>query len=198
MANKLTCPRCHQQLQKTTTAHGVFFGCPLCGGKALGLDVLRRTFARDEINAVWRRAIRSEGSRGTACPSCRNAMIEVSATSGEQPLRIDVCRLCHFLWFDADELVQLTPLPPQPAPREPELSTEARQALALAQVEMVAQQAERQERVERAGDLVVVLGELLGSPTSHKPFVPRHLSPVTLVIGAAIIGAIVALLLRLL
>jgi Zn-finger nucleic acid-binding protein len=40
-------------------------------------------------------------------------MIEVAATTEPEP-RIDVCRLCHFVWFDADELARFTPLPPPP------------------------------------------------------------------------------------
>ena len=176
----------------------MFFGCRSCGGKALGIDVLRRTFAREQINAVWRRAISGEGTAGPACPSCRNGMVEVSATEEELPLRIDVCRLCHFLWFDGDELARLTPLPPKPATAEPELPVTARQALAIAKVELMAEQAEREERAERTGDLLIVLGEVLGSPTFYEPTVPRHLSPLTLVIGGAIIAALVVLLLRLL
>ncbi|MBA2432843.1 MAG: zf-TFIIB domain-containing protein, partial [Chthoniobacterales bacterium] len=190
--------RCHHPLGKTTSPHGVFWSCAECGGKALGMDVLRRTFARDQINAVWRRAVAGTGAPGTACPSCRNAMIEVSASHDPEPLRIDVCRLCHFLWFDAEELARFTPLPPKPAPVVEELPLEARQALALAEVKSRSQQAERHERIERTGDLLVILGEVLGSPTHHKPFVPRHLSPLTLVIVGAIIAAVVVVFLRLL
>ena len=62
----------------------------------------------------------------------------------------------------------------------------------------MAEQSEREERAERAGDLLIVLGEVLGSPTYHTPFLPRHVSPLTLVIGGAIIAALVVLLLRLL
>jgi Zn-finger nucleic acid-binding protein len=198
MPRSLSCPRCHQQLEKTTTPHGVFFGCPSCGGKALGVDVLRRTFAREEINAVWRRAVSSEGTAGPACPSCRNAMIEVSATADEHPLRIDVCRLCHFLWFDADELARFTPLPPKPEPAEQELPPEARQALAIAQVQLMAEQAERQEKMERSADAVELLAYILSSGGDVKPTAPRHLSTFWLVIGAAIFAAFVAVLLRLL
>ncbi|MBA3272867.1 MAG: zf-TFIIB domain-containing protein [Chthoniobacterales bacterium] len=103
MSAPLRCPTCSRELTKTTTSHGLFWSCAACGGNALGVDVLRRTFAPDQINALWRRALTGEGSLGRACPSCSNAMIEVAATSEPQP-RVDVCRLCSFVWFDTEEL----------------------------------------------------------------------------------------------
>ena len=73
-------------------------------------------------------------------------MIEVAATDAPEP-RIEVCRLCHFLWFDADELTGLTPLPPKRALADDRaLPPEARQALAIAEVELIRRNAEREER----------------------------------------------------
>ena len=141
----MSCPKCDQPLVKTTTGHGVFWRCENCRGTAIGLQALRRTFARDEINAVWRRARDKEGSPAAACPSCRNQMIEVAATSQPEP-RIEVCAICHFLWFDADELAAFAPLPPKPN-EEPdeEMSAKAREALALAEVEMMGRAAQREK-----------------------------------------------------
>ena len=137
----MSCPKCHQPLARVATSHGVFWRCGGCSGVAIGLDVLRRTFAREQINTVWRRARTEEGSPAAACPSCRNQMIEVAATDQPEP-RIEVCRLCHFLWFDADELSRLTPLPPKPREEEERLSAEGRQALAIAEVELMRRAAE--------------------------------------------------------
>ena len=137
----MSCPRCDQPLVRTTTGHTVFWRCENCHGTAIGLQALRRTFARDEINAVWRRAREKQGSPAAACPSCRNQMIEVAATARPEP-RIEVCRICHFLWFDADELAAFAPLPPQPPETEEQLSAEARQALAIAEVEVMGRAAQ--------------------------------------------------------
>ena len=71
-------------------------------------------------------------------------MIEVAATGEPEP-RVEVCRICHFLWFDADELSRLKPLPPKVAAVQPELSPEARQAIAIAEVQLIARRAERDE-----------------------------------------------------
>lgn len=149
MAGTMSCPKCDQPLTKTTTNHGVFWRCPSCAGTAIGLQALRRTFVREQINAVWRRAREEQGSPAAACPSCRNQMIEVAATDAPEP-RIEICRLCHFLWFDADELAGLKPLPPTQPTADEMLSPQAREALALAELDLIRRNAEREER--RVGD----------------------------------------------
>ena len=144
MAATMSCPKCDQPLARVTTNHAVFWRCDACRGVAIGVNALRRTFAQDQINAVWSRARDEQGSPAAACPSCRNQMIEVTATDEPEP-RIEVCRICHFLWFDADELAHLTPLQPKPERAEPRLSPEARQAIAIAEVQFMASRTERDE-----------------------------------------------------
>ena len=144
MAATMSCPKCDQPLARVIAEHGIFWRCGGCSGVAIGLDVLRRTFAREQINAVWRRAREAQGSPAAACPSCRNQMIEVAATDEPEP-RIEVCKICHFLWFDADELARLTPLPPKPNAPEEEMSAKAREALAIAEVEMMGRAAQREK-----------------------------------------------------
>ena len=197
MATALSCPRCLQPLTKTTSVHGVFWSCAACGGKALGVDVLRRTFARDQINAVWRRAREGEGSSGPACPSCHNAMIEVAATPEQDP-RIDVCLLCHFLWFDADELARLSPAEPKKQAAEPELSPEAKQALAILEAQQMARRVDRQVDGERNIEVWRQLAELLGSTVDIEPPLPSRAATVWWVLSAALAGAVVAAILRLL
>ena len=57
----------------------------------------------------------------------------------EQPnsLSIDVCKTCHFVWFDSGEIESLTPLPPKAEPAS--LSPEQRQAIAIAKVKAMAE-----------------------------------------------------------
>ena len=136
----MTCSKCGTPLQAVRMEHGVFWRCEQCGGRALGVNLLRRTFVREAINEVWGRATNNNGFAGRACPSCHNSMIEVAATDQPEP-RIDVCRLCHFVWFDADEISHFAPLPP-PAPKPAELPQKAREAIALAKVEQLAREAE--------------------------------------------------------
>jgi Zn-finger nucleic acid-binding protein len=147
MAPTMSCPKCDAPLVRVTTDHAVFWRCESCRGTAIGVDALRRTFARYQINALWCRAREAQGSPAAACPSCRNQMIEVAATDRPEP-RIEVCRICHFLWFDVDELAALTPLPPKVQTEPPELPAEARQAIAVAEVELINRRAERDEVAE--------------------------------------------------
>lgn len=89
--------------------HGVFWLCRACGGRALNVELLRRTFTRESVNPFWLRAINGERKPGRPCPCCRNAMTEVALAETPEAPAVDVCRLCHFVWFDATELAGMQP-----------------------------------------------------------------------------------------
>ena len=97
--------------------HGIFWACPKCGGRAVSIELLRRTFAQESINCLWSRVISGAGSPGRACPCCKHAMTEVALTDHRDSPAVDVCRLCHFAWFDASEIGELQPreIPAAPA-----------------------------------------------------------------------------------
>ena len=119
-------------------SHGVFWACDQCGGRAIGLELLRRTFTPESINPLWLHAISGEGKIGPRCPSCRRPMIDV-ALSENTAVNVDVCRSCHFVWFDTHEVETLVPRPlPQTAP---ELPQKARELLAVAKVQELAEEA---------------------------------------------------------
>jgi membrane associated rhomboid family serine protease len=65
-------------------------------------------------------------------------MIEV-ALSDTATVRVDACKLCHFVWFDASETETLVPLPPPPKPNI--LPAKAREAVAMFKVEALAEEA---------------------------------------------------------
>jgi hypothetical protein len=71
-------------------------------------------------------------------------MIEVTATAEATPC-VEVCRICQFLWFDADELAPFTRLTPKQQNAEQQLSGAAREALALAKVELTREHAGRSD-----------------------------------------------------
>jgi Zn-finger nucleic acid-binding protein len=129
-------------LKEVRTSHGVLWACNNCGGRAVGLELLRRTFTPESINPLWLHAIRSEGQSSCKCPSCRNPMIEV-ALSDQAGVRVDVCRICHFVWFDAHEVDTLVPRPLPPQTKE--MPEKARQAIAMLKVQQLAQQAREPE-----------------------------------------------------
>ena len=133
------CPNCQQALKETRTSYGIFWSCETCGGRAVTLELLRHAFTAESINPLWLHAIHGEGQSSRNCPACHRRMIEVNL-SDDAEVRVDVCRLCHFVWFDAGEVENLKPRPLPPAP--PELPQEAREILAMEKVKRLAEEAQ--------------------------------------------------------
>ena len=52
--------------------------CENCGGRAIGVELLRHIFTPERINPLWLHATKGEGQSGRSCPSRRNSMIEVT------------------------------------------------------------------------------------------------------------------------
>jgi Zn-finger nucleic acid-binding protein len=100
MDTDLPCPACRIALTEVRTEHGIIWRCEKCDGRAVGLRLLRRTFTAESINPLWLHAIHNEGSSGRRCPSCGNAMIE-AGLDNSSGIRVEVCRICEFVWFDA-------------------------------------------------------------------------------------------------
>src|SRR6266536_3911360 len=99
---ELLCPACRIPLTEIRTGNGIIWRCEKCDGRAVGLQLLRRTFTPESINPLWLHAIHNEGSSARPCPSCGNAMIEVALDSSSG-IRVEVCRICEFVWFDSGE-----------------------------------------------------------------------------------------------
>jgi Zn-finger nucleic acid-binding protein len=136
----LTCPRCNVPLKEVRTSGGVFYGCDVCGGRAVTIELLRKHFTAESINPLWLHAMRGEGRIGLPCPSCRQPMIGV-ALSDKAEIGVDVCQHCHFIWFDTHEVDTLVPRQPEPMPVAPELPQKAREMLAMVEVERLSKQA---------------------------------------------------------
>src|ERR1700758_2935913 len=137
----LTCPRCKLPLKEVRTSAGAFYGCDVCGGRAVTIELLRKRFTPESINPLWQHAMRGEGRVGLPCPSCRQPMIDVAVSDGAE-IDVDVCQHCRFIWFDAHEVETLAPRQPEPAPVAAELPQKAREMLAMAEVERLSKQAE--------------------------------------------------------
>jgi len=139
--SEFLCPRCKVPLKEVRTSGGVFYGCDGCGGRAVTIELLRKRFTPESINPLWLHAMRGEGRVGLPCPSCRQPMIGVFL-SAQAEINVDVCKHCHFIWFDAHEVDTLVPRQPEPVPVAPELPQKAREMLAIAEVERLSRQAE--------------------------------------------------------
>src|SRR4029450_9366866 len=89
MESELFCPRCNLPLTQVRMSNGLFWACDTCGGRAGGLELLRRTFTPESINPLWLHAINGEGKTGCRCPSCAHAMLQV-ALSENAGVNVDV------------------------------------------------------------------------------------------------------------
>ena len=139
MGVEILCPACRIPLTEVRTATGIIWRCEKCKGRAVGLQLLRRTFTPESINPLWLHAIHNQGGRARSCPSCGNPMIEV-ALDGTSGIKVEVCKICEFVWFDAGETQPLQ-VPPPPKPGPPPLPQKTREAIALARVQQLAEQA---------------------------------------------------------
>ena len=141
----LICPKCSMPLPQIRTSKGIFWGCDRCEGRAITVELLRRVFTPASINPLWKHAISGEGASSRSCPGCRKPMIEVDL-SDNAGVRVDVCRRCHFVWFDGGETGTLVPKPLPSA--KPAMPQKAREAMAMAEVERLAHQARQAEMAE--------------------------------------------------
>jgi len=139
MEAELLCPACRIPLTEMRTGTGIIWRCENCDGRAVGLQLLRRTFTPESINPLWLHAIHNEGSSARPCPSCSNPMIEVALDSSSG-IKVEVCKICEFVWFDKGETQPLQVRPP-PKPPPALLPQKAREAIALARVQQLAEQA---------------------------------------------------------
>src|SRR5256885_2128289 len=130
-ATELLCPSCNLPLTKVQTGDRILWACSNCGGRAVTVELLRRTFTPESIDPLWTHAIRHEGTSGRPCPSCRKPMIDVPLSDAAK-IEVDVCLHCHFVWFDRGESESLVPVPPPPSDG---LTQPAREILAMAKVE---------------------------------------------------------------
>ena len=134
----LLCPRCNVPLKEVRTSQGIFWACENCGGRALTVELLRRIFTPESINPLWLHAISGEGKSGRLCPSCRKPMLEVALSENAQ-VDVDVCRHCHFVWFDAHDIDSLAPR--QLPASAPELPQEARELIAIEKIKQIDEEA---------------------------------------------------------
>lgn len=139
------CPRCQQRLTKKVKSGVSFFVCPACGGQAIGWSVVRRRVPLPVSWAIWQQARQPQVRQGAMCPACRRKMALVGIPARTGHVFLDICPTCYLAWFDVSEWGVLPEQPVQQTERE--LSPQAREAIALAEVTRI------QERDELVADL---------------------------------------------
>lgn len=136
----MLCPRCRVDLKCVKTTGGIFFRCPQCDGRAVGMSLRRRVGSQKSVGELWQQARTGGGPTRAECPECHQPMLEVLVPGTVPSLRLDVCTGCEFVWFDPNEFQQF-PSPVTTGPKP--LPEKVREAIALQQVRQVAEEAER-------------------------------------------------------
>src|SRR5580765_8432041 len=131
-----TCPNCGKKLTRKQNVFGVYWGCDVCGGCSVSMAILRKAVREDCVVRAWA-AARTAPATGRNCPMCDHPMREVPVVLGQETLRLDVCKLCQFCWFDPSEFESLPPAPPPPRAPGSDLPQAAREALAIAEAQMI-------------------------------------------------------------
>ena len=157
------CPRCQRPLLPVKTSVGISYGCRTCGGRAVGLPVLRRMIPSQYVEGLWRKISQGDGTPGQACPSCRRPMHEVPVPLDGQSVALDICGGCQLVWFDPSEL-QRFPKPPPQDPRGP-LPEKVREAMAMADLRRLETESRGNDFGENSPDEVwKTVPALLGLP----------------------------------
>ena len=91
-----TCPACGHVLARRQDGHGVFWDCPACGGRAVGVGLLKQLRDPALVTRAWLTA-ESTASGGRPCPMCGRPMHVV--TLDALP-KLEICLLCEFVWCD--------------------------------------------------------------------------------------------------
>ncbi|MBI4464011.1 MAG: rhomboid family intramembrane serine protease [Acidobacteria bacterium] len=99
--------------------------------------MLRRTVAREAINRLWASVREGKTEPGRPCPACERPMVVIHTRGRGQPLTLDVCTRCEFVWFDPKEFEALPPAAPPPGVDEKQLPMEARLLLAKYEIEQI-------------------------------------------------------------
>ena len=187
-----TCPNCGSKLTRAQGTKGLFWSCDQCGGRAVGVPVLRAALGNDRVNALWSRAVSAPDGTGKACPICGRAMTDVTMGVAGHVLDLDLCKRCAFVWFDATEYESIPPTPPKPGqPGEvddKDLPRAAREALALYKVQQIAEQ-ERREVDEMPDEGWKTIPAIFGLPVEMDSDPLAHVPLVTL-LTALLIAAV--------
>jgi membrane associated rhomboid family serine protease/Zn-finger nucleic acid-binding protein len=189
-----TCPNCGSTLTRTRGPEGLFWNCDRCGGRAVGIPVLRATIGNDRVNAIWLRTVDNDSDTGRACPICLRPMAEITIGVAGQPVKLGVCKRCEFVWFDPREFEAIPPKPKEPGEAGDDLPQAAREAIAFAKVQQIAEQARKD--ANPLSDIDVdwkTIPGVLGLPVEQDPTPFAHVPWLTfslaLVIAAVSIWA---------
>ena len=84
-----------------------YYSCAACGGILIPGGCVDQAMAAHDMHSLP--AISAASTAAIPCPGCKAQGAIVMAEGCE----VDVCRTCHSLWIDGDELLRLRALFPE-------------------------------------------------------------------------------------
>ncbi len=184
-----TCPNDQSALIRSPGPFGIAWTCPACRGRAVGIGVMRKAITDETVTHLWV-ASGSGSARGRDCPCCLSPMVEVAGSEAPDEARVDVCRKCQFFWFDPMEFESF-PAHPAPPP-EREMSQDAREIMAIAEVQRIADQHRRDGGSAAPEEMWKYLPAILGMPVEYESSVLTRLPWMTWLVVALATGVSVA------
>lgn len=138
------CPKCDCALNMVKGTAGIFYHCPSCDGRSATLALLRKSVPAKVVNELWQLARSGDFARERICPACDKRMAEVPASTEQGLLYLDVCTVCQVVWFDYGEYGAMPSVPHEFSWKD-NLSQEAREKLALFEIEAIRERAKAGE-----------------------------------------------------
>lgn len=112
-------------------------------------------------------------------------MVAVTSSEDSDGIRVEICRKCHFFWFDLGEL---DALPAHPAPRAAQpMPPDAREVMAIAEAKRIAEQYSPAHGSAAPEEKWKYLPAMLGMPVEYENSVLTRLPLVTWLVAAAAI-----------
>jgi len=108
----MPCPRCQTPMGIKSCGQGrQYLICPQCEGRLISVAVLRGIVDPEHVSWIWSMGREGVGEQKRPCPRCRRLMYEVPSAPEEDAPKLDVCRYCTLVWFDAGEFDRVDFLP---------------------------------------------------------------------------------------
>lgn len=191
----IQCPSCQTHLFREKSPEGVFWRCPGCEGRLLAVPVARKLLDKKLVNGLWIASGDFTLDRKRECPLCKNLMIETLTSPTEHPVHVDVCRACHYIWFDTYELSHLAataPVKPEDIPadvKEKRMPERAREMIAVFEVERMRKKADAEDMVQGTPpeDSWQTLFTVLGLPVEEGTAPLQRMPIVTWVLAALMV-----------
>ncbi len=151
----------------------------------MGFGVLRKSIGPQRLAEVIGQLVTTPNRDGCPCPICSRIMTLATLNVDQNAIPLDLCQPCGFAWFDANEYEAIPAAPPPPhvlGEIDPaKMTPEAREKLALVEVERLAEVARTQDASPDADWKAVpaMFGmpvELDGPPAMRTPWATYLLS----------------------